>query len=78
MKKQNGKPALTRDQAYALRSHTIKVVSGKFYASATLDPDKQSGPYKTLQACCAAIARKLGEEFTARKTRVEKWHGRRR
>ena len=78
MKKQKHKPALTREQVYALKSHTIRIVSGKFYTAPTADQSKFSGPYKSLQACCSAIARKLGEELTTRRTRAEKFHARRR
>ena len=76
--KKKAKPALTREQIYALRSHTVKVVDGKFYTAPTSDQSMFAGPYKSLQACCAAISRKLGEEFTTRKSKVEKYHARHR
>lgn len=76
MKKQ--KEELTREQIFALRSHVVRIRDGKYFTAPTLDQSKFSGPYKSLQACCAAIARKLGEEVTLRRIRLEKSHARRR
>jgi hypothetical protein len=78
LKKPKTKPALTREQVYALRSHTVKIKDGKFYTAPTIDQSTFSGPYKSLQACCQAISRKLGEEFTKRKQRTEAFYGKRR
>jgi hypothetical protein len=78
LKRQNGKPALSQDHVFALRGHTIKTENGKYFTKPTLENGKASGPYKTLQACCAAIARKNAEEFTTRRTRVERFHAKRR
>jgi hypothetical protein len=43
---------------------------------AVRDIDKQewSKGYRSLQAACAAIARKLAEEWTARNSRRRKFH----
>ena len=78
MKKQKAKPALTQEQVYALRSHTVKIKDGKFYTAPTIDQSKFSGPYKSLAACCQAISRKLGEEFVKRKERTEGFYRPRR
>ena len=76
MKKQKTKPALTREQVYALRAWTIKVKAGKFFACPTYDPSKEHGPYKSLQSCTMAIQRKLQEEFVRRHQRMEAFHAR--
>lgn len=76
MKKQKTRPALTREQVYALRAWTVKVRGKKYFISPTYDPSKEHGPYKSLQSCTMAIQRKLQEEFVRRHQRVESFHAR--
>ena len=55
---------------FALRAWTIKKRGDKFYIipSAAFGMRWSKG-YKSLQAACAAITRKLAEEWTARNER---------
>lgn len=81
MKKQKPKPSLKRDAVFALRGWSIKTQGGKFFAAPTAyfeDKTKWVGPYTTLQNTTQAISRRLAEEFTTRKSKVEKPYARRR
>lgn len=59
---------------FALKSWTIKQHGGTFRIAPTASfggaPTWSKG-YKSLQAACSAIARKLAEEWTARKARQQ-------
>ena len=70
------KQKLTRDRIFALRGWTIKSENGKFFAAPTLNQNKWSGPYKSLQHATTAIARKLQKEFAERNAKLEAFHGR--
>lgn len=63
---------------FALKPWTIKEHGGKFYIAPTAAFDDKrlwSKPYATLQRACAAIARKLAEEWLARDKRRRSYHG---
>ena len=77
MKKRAVKPALTREQVYALRAYTVKTKGKEYFFFPTYDASKEHGPYKSLQACTMAIQRRLQEEFIRRHQRVEAFHARR-
>ena len=60
---------------FALKSWTIKKNGEKFYVrSAALADAKWSKGYRSLQAACSAIARKLAEEWRERNERRRKFH----
>ncbi len=66
---------------FALKSWTIKASSdGKaFFISPSVafdDKPTWSKRYRSLQAACAAISRKLAEEWTARNARRQKFRRR--
>lgn len=66
---------------FALKSWTIKVTNdGKAFCispSVAFDDMRMwSKRYRTLQAACSAIARKLAEEWTARNVRRHKFYNR--
>ena len=64
---------------FLLKAFAIKEHDEKFYIapSGSGDPRWSKG-YRSLQGACAAIARKLAEEWTARNARRRKFHGRKR
>jgi hypothetical protein len=72
------RPTLTREQVFALKAWTLKVKAGKYYAHPTYNPEKEIGPFKSLQATTAAISRKLAEEYTSRTQRLEKFDAKHR
>ena len=60
---------LSREHVFALKGYTLKVTDGKFYAAPTAHFDDKAswtGPYKTLDTVCKAIAKKLAEEYQRR------------
>jgi hypothetical protein len=61
---------------YALKAWTIKKRGGKFFIipSAAFEM-RWSKPYKSLQAACAGISRKLAEEWTTRNERRRAHYG---
>ena len=61
---------------YALKAWTVKEHGDKFYIipSAAIGMRWSKG-YKSLQAACAAIARKLAEEWTTRNERRRAHYG---
>ena len=63
---------------FALKAWTIKQHDDRFFIAQTASFDEKSRwskPYKTLQAACAAIARKLAEEWRSREQRRRTFHG---
>lgn len=72
------KPALTREQVYALRAYTVETKGKEFFFFPTYDASKKRGPYKSLQACTMAIQRLLQQEFMQRHQRIEALHGQHR
>jgi hypothetical protein len=63
------KKQLSKEKVFSLKGYTLKVDDGKFYAAATTHFDDKaswSGPYKTLDTVCKAIAKKLAEEYQRR------------
>jgi hypothetical protein len=62
---------------FALRAWTIKESGGKYFIAPTGrfdDREKWSKGYKSLQAACSGIGRKLAEEWSARNARRAKFH----
>ena len=61
---------------FLLKAYAIKQNGEKFHISpsASGDAARWSKGYRSLQAACAAIARKLAEEWTARNARHGKFH----
>lgn len=74
MKKQKAKPALSAERVFALKGWSVRTKDGKFFAAPTAyfdEKPKWLGPFKSLQSTTAAIARRLSEEFSERKTRLD-------
>ena len=65
-----------RPARFALRQWTIQRRGEKFYIAPAASFDTKatcSKGYKSLQAACAAIARKHAEEWTERNARYVRW-----
>lgn len=61
---------------FALKAWTIKKSGNKFYIIPSAPFGMRwSKSYKSLQAACAAIARKLAEEWTSRNERRHAHYG---
>jgi hypothetical protein len=63
---------------FALKSWTIKQQGEKFVIAPTAsfdDKTRWSKPYASLQAACAAISRRLAEEWLERAQRRNAFHG---
>ena len=66
----------TRPAIFALRQWTIKQRGEKFYIAPAVSFNgkaKWSTGYKSLQAACAAIARKHAQEWVQRHARYARW-----
>ena len=62
---------------FAVKAWTIKKQGEKFYIAQSIafaEKPHWSKGYASLQAACAAIARKLAEEWTARNARRRKFY----
>jgi hypothetical protein len=61
---------------FLLKAYAIKQRGEKFCVapSAVVDKQQWSKGYRSLQAACAAVARKLAEEWTACNARRRKFH----
>ena len=62
---------------FALKAWTIKFHEKKFYVAPTNAPDEKQRwgkPYASLQAACAAIARRHADEWRARDQRRSAFH----
>ena len=65
-----------RPARFALKQWTLKRHGAKFYIAPAVsfdDKAKWSKAYNSLQAACAAIARKHAEEWTERNARYVRW-----
>ena len=68
------KKALSREDVYALQGWTIKQLRRQFWIAPT-GSNRWSGPHRTLQHACTAVARKLSAEWTRRHKRLVEFHG---